>query len=326
MLEHGKEGTVLTGSFQGWLYKPELWRVRVRACACVCSCVYCVTYSEVNLLQHHALCNIVQNSLWLLFAQGLTRNPSKAGTDGNTPPRTAESYADSQAVGEDGEGGEQVSYSGPVFHGRVLVAILTPVNICDPLHATCHVNTCVIKLKSSLLKTLVVEVMYIERILQADRSHSWVFVLLPPTCTCQMQDLIPDIPPSWVPKMVIPRDAFDMRCPRGSKLTLYKKCQHEIFALFGDSSRWDGMVEKIVVYELGVLVAHLQGECLAPIILWHFSQQQVVPCTLGFLTLIFEMTKVKEVKMMSAQSKQKWSRCSNGGRTSCESARLTLKR
>jgi len=101
--------------------------------------------------------------------QGLTRNPSKAGTDGNTPPRTAESYADSQAVGEDGEGGEQ--------------------------------------------------------------------------------DLIPDIPPSWVPKMVIPRDAFDMRCPRGSKLTLYKKCQHEIFALFGDSSRWDGMVEKIVVYE-----------------------------------------------------------------------------
>eukprot|EP00967_Tisochrysis_lutea_P036353 scaffold43750_cov20-Tisochrysis_lutea.AAC.1 len=63
MLEHGKEGTVLTGSFQGWLYKPELW--------------------------------------------GLTRNPSKAGTDGNTPPRTAESYADSQAVGEDGEGGEQ---------------------------------------------------------------------------------------------------------------------------------------------------------------------------------------------------------------------------
>lgn len=64
------------------------------------------------------------------------------------------------------------------------------------------------------------------------------------------QDLIPDIPPSWVPKMVIPRDAYDMRCPRGSKLTLYKKCQHEIFALFGDSSRWDGMVEKIVVYEV----------------------------------------------------------------------------
>lgn len=64
------------------------------------------------------------------------------------------------------------------------------------------------------------------------------------------QDIIPDIPPSWVPKMVIPRDAFDMRCPRGSKLTLYKKCQHEIFALFGDSSRWDGMVEKLVVYEV----------------------------------------------------------------------------
>ncbi|KAL6761433.1 hypothetical protein V8C86DRAFT_3131553 [Haematococcus lacustris] len=63
------------------------------------------------------------------------------------------------------------------------------------------------------------------------------------------QELVPDMPPSWVPKLSIPRDAFDMRCPRGSKLTLYHCSQHEIFALFGDCSRWDGMVEKLLLYQ-----------------------------------------------------------------------------
>lgn len=38
----------------------------------------------------------------------LTRNTSKAGADGNTPPRTAESHAESHISGEDGEHGEQV--------------------------------------------------------------------------------------------------------------------------------------------------------------------------------------------------------------------------
>ncbi|KAG2491059.1 hypothetical protein HYH03_010505 [Edaphochlamys debaryana] len=61
-------------------------------------------------------------------------------------------------------------------------------------------------------------------------------------------EVVPDMPPSWVPKLSIPRDAFDMRCPRGSKLTLYRRCQHEIFARFGDCSRWDGMVERLVLY------------------------------------------------------------------------------
>ncbi|PNW72944.1 hypothetical protein CHLRE_14g612700v5 [Chlamydomonas reinhardtii] len=61
-------------------------------------------------------------------------------------------------------------------------------------------------------------------------------------------EVVPDIPPSWVPKLTIPRDAFDMRCPRGSKLTLYRRAQHEIFARFGDCSRWDGMVERLVLY------------------------------------------------------------------------------
>ncbi|GLC33992.1 Dynein regulatory complex subunit 7 [Pleodorina starrii] len=61
-------------------------------------------------------------------------------------------------------------------------------------------------------------------------------------------DVVPDMPPSWVLKLSIPRDAFDMRCPRGSKTTLYRRCQHEIFARFGDCSRWDGMVERLVLY------------------------------------------------------------------------------
>lgn len=29
-------------------------------------------------------------------------------------------------------------------------------------------------------------------------------------------DLLPDLPPSWVPKLTIPRDMLDMRCPRVS--------------------------------------------------------------------------------------------------------------
>jgi hypothetical protein len=36
------------------------------------------------------------------------------------------------------------------------------------------------------------------------------------------QELMPDLPASWVTKLVIPRDVYDMRCPRvcGSVLCL----------------------------------------------------------------------------------------------------------
>jgi hypothetical protein len=27
-------------------------------------------------------------------------------------------------------------------------------------------------------------------------------------------DVVPDLPPSWVPKLTLPRDIFDMRCPK----------------------------------------------------------------------------------------------------------------
>eukprot|EP00879_Flechtneria_rotunda_P024804 GHRR01026321.1.p1 GENE.GHRR01026321.1~~GHRR01026321.1.p1 ORF type:complete len:382 (+),score=116.83 GHRR01026321.1:1409-2554(+) len=61
-------------------------------------------------------------------------------------------------------------------------------------------------------------------------------------------DLLPDMPPSWVPKLTIPRDMLDMRCPRGARTTLYKRCAHDIFAGFGECARWDGLVERLTLY------------------------------------------------------------------------------
>lgn len=61
---------------------------------------------------------------------------------------------------------------------------------------------------------------------------------------------VPGMPPSWVPRLQVGRDILDMRCPRGVKAVLYKRCQHEIFALFGECSRWDGMVERLTLYEV----------------------------------------------------------------------------
>ncbi|CAG9466922.1 unnamed protein product [Pedinophyceae sp. YPF-701] len=58
-----------------------------------------------------------------------------------------------------------------------------------------------------------------------------------------------DMPPSWVPRLRIPREAFDTRCPRGVKTMMYKECKQEIFAYFGECARWDGMVERVTVYE-----------------------------------------------------------------------------
>ncbi|GMH37248.1 hypothetical protein BSKO_05121 [Bryopsis sp. KO-2023] len=62
-------------------------------------------------------------------------------------------------------------------------------------------------------------------------------------------DVYVDVPPSWVPKLNIPRDVFDMRCPRGQKTTLYYKSQQEKFAYFGECSRWDGMMERVTMYK-----------------------------------------------------------------------------
>eukprot|EP00775_Hariotina_reticulata_P013287 gene13287-13418_t len=61
-------------------------------------------------------------------------------------------------------------------------------------------------------------------------------------------DLLPDLPPSWVPKLSIPADMLDMRCPRGCRTTVYSRCTHEIFAGYGECARWDGLVERLTRY------------------------------------------------------------------------------
>jgi hypothetical protein len=60
---------------------------------------------------------------------------------------------------------------------------------------------------------------------------------------------IADMPPSWVPKLTIPPDQFDTRCPKGHKLIHYRQCTHEVFAKFGECSRWDGMVERLILFD-----------------------------------------------------------------------------
>jgi hypothetical protein len=56
-------------------------------------------------------------------------------------------------------------------------------------------------------------------------------------------------PPSWVPTLKISQEAFDTVCPRGHKTTKYKKCVHEMFAVFGPCMRWDGMIERLCIFE-----------------------------------------------------------------------------
>ena len=56
-------------------------------------------------------------------------------------------------------------------------------------------------------------------------------------------------PPSWVPGLKISQEAFDTKCPRGHKTVKYKKCAHETFAVFGPCMRWDGMVERLCIFQ-----------------------------------------------------------------------------
>lgn len=60
---------------------------------------------------------------------------------------------------------------------------------------------------------------------------------------------IVQMPPSWVARLVVPRVAFDTRCPRGQKVIMYHRCRHEIFALFGECARWDGCVDRVTTFE-----------------------------------------------------------------------------
>ena len=59
-----------------------------------------------------------------------------------------------------------------------------------------------------------------------------------------------DMPPSWVPKLRIPREVFDMRCPKGTKIIAFDHCVYEIYAIFGECARWDGKVSKLTIFQV----------------------------------------------------------------------------
>lgn len=62
------------------------------------------------------------------------------------------------------------------------------------------------------------------------------------------EHLIPDAPPSWVRPLSLPRERFDLRCPKGAKTTQFHRCHLDIFATYGDSARWDGMVQRLTLF------------------------------------------------------------------------------
>jgi hypothetical protein len=58
-----------------------------------------------------------------------------------------------------------------------------------------------------------------------------------------------EMPFSWVPKLVIPRDMLDMRVPKGAKKIIYRHSEHELFALFGETSKFDGCIERLSIFQ-----------------------------------------------------------------------------
>lgn len=72
---------------------------------------------------------------------------------------------------------------------------------------------------------------------------------LPPPSPAEA-GLVPGPPASWVPKLAVSRELVDLRCPRGGKTVLYARAQLELFAWFGECARWDGMVQRITLYEV----------------------------------------------------------------------------
>jgi len=57
-----------------------------------------------------------------------------------------------------------------------------------------------------------------------------------------------EMPESWVPRLTVTRDMLDMRVPKGSKKTVSRVSEHEIFALFGETSKFDGSLERLTVF------------------------------------------------------------------------------
>jgi len=63
--------------------------------------------------------------------------------------------------------------------------------------------------------------------------------------TLQDDDIIVDMPPSWTENIVITPKDFEMRCPAGKKVKLYKKAKLEKFAPY---LMKDGLVSRLSVY------------------------------------------------------------------------------
>jgi len=66
-----------------------------------------------------------------------------------------------------------------------------------------------------------------------------------PRQTLQDDDTIVDMPPSWTENIVITPKDFEMRCPAGKKIKLYKKAKLEKFAPY---LMKDGLVSRLSVY------------------------------------------------------------------------------
>lgn len=58
-----------------------------------------------------------------------------------------------------------------------------------------------------------------------------------------------EMPESWVPRLSVPRDVLDMRVPKGTKKTVYQYSELEVFALFGESAKFDGCLQRLSIYE-----------------------------------------------------------------------------
>lgn len=74
-----------------------------------------------------------------------------------------------------------------------------------------------------------------------------------------------EMPESWVPRLSVPRDVLDMRVPKGTKKTIYQYSELEVFALFGESAKFDGCLQRLSIYEdlehQIKLEVHLVGSC-----------------------------------------------------------------
>jgi len=76
-----------------------------------------------------------------------------------------------------------------------------------------------------------------------------------------------DMPTSWVPRMTITRDAFDTRCPRGHKVTMYDRCKAEVFAYFGECAKaYEGRVERLTFFS--------DQLCTMKTEMWEFFQRR----------------------------------------------------